>query len=197
MPGQHTNDRLSRPSNGISNWDASKLRQAAASLEKARVLVKNGSKTYLIPDLLKLVILQQACRADFDAFGFRDAYGVSFRLRETFYLTATADRMAGQKYSVLDPVWRELELRLRRSTSFERVMLLDEIGDLGYILPEKTLELVEFLMYNPAPEDPEQPLRQLHEFKQKDVLRKLPSMLAQLLIRRRVWCSDAFSCFGG
>ncbi len=175
------------------NWDASKLRQATAALQSARVLVKSGSRTNLVPDLLRMVILQEACAGGAVPSDFATRIVSQFGYdRQLLLNLATIDRMVGQEYSVLDPVWIQLELDLRRATSFERVMLLDGIADLGYILPGRALELVEFLIYNPAPPDPEQPLRQLHEFKHENVLDKLSPMLravaysAPHLVRRCV-----------
>jgi hypothetical protein len=82
-------------------------------------------------------------------------------------------------------VWLALEDRARASTPFERMQLLGELGDLGYLQPQLMLRIVDFVMNNPAEPDANQPLSQLHVFDQADVLRKVPKIL------RSVAFSDA------
>jgi hypothetical protein len=163
------------------NWDSTRLAVTINALEVSGLLLRSGSKSRIIPELLGLYILREICgvgtvQSDFAQRIVRD-FGYD---RQVLLNLATVDRMDEAASAALRPVWRYLEKQVRVSSAFERLVILDELDDLGYVLPGLMLGVVEFIIRNPAQPNATQPLQELHQFDQADVLRKVPRILQSI-----------------
>lgn len=158
--------------------DDSRLANLIHGLEAAGLLIRSGSRSRIVPDLLRPFILQTAyglgsLHTDFAERLFR-IFGYN---RQVLLSLATVDRMQGYEDSGLDHIWRSIEDEVKTARPFERVTILEAIVDLGYVLPREALRIVDLVMQNPADPDPHQVLRDLHEFTQDDVLKKVAPII--------------------
>ncbi len=159
-------------------WDSVRLSTTVKALEQSGVLLRLGSKSRITPELLALYILRDVCtpgsvRSDFAERILR-RFGYDRQILINF---ATACRMDETVELALRPVWAYIKAQVRRASAFQRVVILDELDDLGYMLPSLMLDIVDFVMLHPPKPDPTQPLQALHRFDQPDVLRKLPGII--------------------
>lgn len=159
-------------------WDDSKLLEALAALESAGITMRFGSRSRIVPDILRIFILKQACSVNGVATAFAADLVAHFGFRRQLLLNlATTDLVANQEEQVFEPIWTTVLGTIKESFAYERAGILDEIKDLSYVVPGKMLELAEFVINNPAEPDPAQPLKDFHEVTNADVLRPVPEML--------------------
>jgi Restriction endonuclease len=161
--------------------NATQLARVTKALEAACILVRSGSKSRIVPDLLRLLILKDAAGAESIRPSFvEDAVAAFGYDRQLLVNLAAVDLMTRDDRRILEPVWRELEAFLKTAPPFDRISALDELGDLGRLMPREMLSVVELVMRNPSQADPDQSLAGLYEFTQSDVLRSLPRILGMI-----------------
>jgi hypothetical protein len=178
--------------------DVTRLANVISSLEMTGILVQAGSKSSIVPDLLRPFILREALGSGSLHTDFAERLLATFGYDKRILLSlATVDRMQGSEGIGLDQIWGRLKKEIRTAFPLERVQILDQVSDLGYVLPKEALRIVEIVIYNPTEPDPKQALRGLHEFTHSDALNKLAPMLRAIAasgseyVRRCVqllWC---------
>jgi hypothetical protein len=166
---------------GFLGWESSRLSAAVKALEAGDVLLRSGSRTRIIPELVGLYILRDACATEPIESDFAQTLVRQFGYdRQVLLNFAAVDRLDNAASATLRAVWRYLSEQVKASTAFERLRILDELDDVGYLLPRFMLDIVEFVIKHPAQPDDEQPWQNLHRFDQADVVRKLPAILRSI-----------------
>ena len=77
-------------------------------------------------------------------------------------------------------VWESIDQKFREASNFERYINLDTIREIAFHQPERTLELVEFTMRNPATKPEDSELSKVYRYTHDDVMRQLPSILRRI-----------------
>ena len=157
-------------------------------LEKAGVLLRRGNTLRIVPDVLADHILHQANvtsqgqpsrYADrvFDKFA---SLCPSEVLRNLSELDWRLRRSGAQASDLLSSIWQSIEQEFQDASNLERSTILGILEKVAVYQPERTLELVENAIRNPATnsESPEWAL--FYENTHSNVLRRLPTLLRQI-----------------
>ena len=157
-------------------------------LEQAGVLLRRGYTLRIVPDVLADHILHQASvtlqgqrtgYADqiFDKFGplcpsedMRNLSELDWRLR----------RSDAQASDVLSGIWQSIEQEFRDASNMGRCIILGILEEVAMYQPEKTLELVEYAIQNPATKSEDSDLARVYEYTHGDVLVRLPPLLRRV-----------------
>ena len=157
-------------------------------LEEAGVLLRRGNTLRLVPDVLADHILHQAnvtpqghttgyAERVFDKFSslcpnevLRNLSELDWRLR----------RSGAQASDLLSRIWQSIEQEFQDASNLGRSMILGILEKVAIYQPERTLELVEYAIRNPATESEAPEWPQFYEYTHSNVLRQLPTLLRQI-----------------
>ena len=165
-----------------------KLIGSLDALEEAGVLLRRGNTLRIVPDVLADHILHQASvtlqgqptgYAD-RVFGEFAALCPSEVLRNLSELDWRLRRSGTGASELLGDVWQGIEQQFKEAPNSGRCTILRILEEVAVYQPERTLQLVEYAVQNPAtkPEDPE--WSKVYEFSHNDVLRRLPTLLRRV-----------------
>ena len=188
QPIRLDNERALDTMAGFLDVDSPTLLVSLGVLEDAGVLLRRGNTLRIVPDVLADHILHQVsvtsqgqktgyADAVFDRFGalcptevLRNLSELDWRLRQA----------GAQASGLLTGIWQRIEQEFQDTSNAVRRRILGILEEIAVYQPEKTLELVEYAIRNPAdaPEDPE--WSKIYKFTHSDVLRELPTLLRRI-----------------
>ena len=161
------------------------VRGAIASLKSAGILIQQRYTLRIVPDPLSDHILQEACMGqDGEPTGYADhIYWVFQKICPGNIISNLAEldwqiRSAGSQSPLIDNIWSDIEDKVRRGTNLQRVGTLDVIRRVAYFLPDRSLELVEYIMQNPSEVD--EGFYGMYIFRDLDVRKKLAPVLREI-----------------
>ena len=168
--------------------DRPRLLQSLSVLEEAGVLIRRGNTLRIVPDVLADHILHQvSVTPQGHSTGYVDTVFHRFAslcptevLRNLSELDWRLQRSGAQASGLLDGIWQNIKQEFQSASNSVRCRILEILEEIAVYQPEKTLELVEYAIRNPAtrPEDPE--WSKVYKFTHSDVLRKLPTLLRRI-----------------
>ena len=168
--------------------DRPRLLLTLGILEEAGVLFRRGNTLRIVPDVLADHILHQvSITAQGQKTGYADAVFQQFAslcptevLRNLSELDWRLRHSGAQATGLLIGVWQSIEQEFRDASNAVRCRILKILEEIAVFQPEKTLELVEYAIRNPATtsEDPE--WSKVYKFTHSDVLRELPTLLRRI-----------------
>lgn len=170
------------------NIDRPKLLHSLGVLEEAGVLLRRGNAVRIIPDVLADHILHQASvTSQGQSTGYADLIFDKFAslcpsevLRNLAELDWRLRWSGSQASELLTGIWHEIEQEFRAASNSGRCTILRILEKVAVYQSERTLELVEYAIRNPAtrPEDPA--LSRIYEYTHSDVLSQLPTLLRSI-----------------
>ncbi len=188
QPIRLDNERALDTMAGFLDVDSPTLLVSLDALEDAGVLLRRGNTLRIVPDVLADHILHQVsvtsqgqktgyADAVFDRFG---ALCPTEVLRNLSELDWRLQRSGAQASGLLNGVWQSIEQEFQDASNAVRCRILGILEEIAVHQPEKTLELVEYAIRNPATasEDPE--WSKVYKFTHSHVLRELPTLLRRI-----------------
>ena len=167
------------------SMDRPRLLLSLGVLEEAGVLLRRGNTLRIVPDVLADHILHQvSVTPQGQKTGYADTVFHQFAslcptevLRNLSELDWRLRRSGSQASGLLNGIWQNIEQEFQDASNSVRCRILKILEEIAVYQPEKTLELVEYSIRNPAttPEDPE--WSKVYKFTHSDVLRELPTLL--------------------
>ena len=158
------------------------------ALEEAGVLLRRGYTLRIVPDVLADHILHNASvTSQGQPTGYADQVFGKFaamcpgevlrNLSELDWRLRWSSTCASE---LLSGIWQGIDQEFKEAPNSGRCMILRILEDVALYQPEKTLQLVEYAVRNPAikPEDPE--WSKIYEYTHGDVLRQLPTLLRRV-----------------
>ena len=168
--------------------DRPRLLLSLGVLEEAGVLLRRGNTLRIVPDVLADHILHQvSVTPQGQKTGYSDTVFHQFAslcptevLRNLAELDWRLRRSGTQASDLLDDVWQSIREEFHNRSNYGRTTILGILEQVAVYQPEKTLELVEYALRNPATtsEDPE--WSKVYKFTHSDVLRQLPTLLRRI-----------------
>ena len=160
------------------------LIDAIGILEQNGILLRRGYKLRITPDVLSDHILFNICvtpkgdntgyaKQIFDAFHHIMSENVLLNLAELDWRI----KRDGHAIDLLKDIWKAIEEEFRKASHYGRGEILGWLKRIAYYQPEKTLELVEFAISNPATGKDEGPFSEFLVSSHARVLEKLPSVI--------------------
>ena len=157
-------------------------------LEEAGVLLRRGNTLRIVPDVLADHILHQASvTSQGQPTGYADRVFSKFAslcpsevLRNISELDWRLRWSSDDAPELLGGIWQGVEQEFQEAPNSGRCTILRILEEVAVYQPERTLQLVEYAVQNPAikPEDPE--WSKVYEFSHNDVLRRLPTLLRRV-----------------
>ena len=157
-------------------------------LEEAGVLLRRGNTLRIVPDVLADHILH---RVSVTPQGLRTGYAdLVFEkfaslcpgevLRNLSELDWRLRQSGTQASDLLSEIWQSIEQGFQEASNQVRSTILGILQEVAVYQSEKTLELVEYAIRNPATrsEDPE--LSKVFQYTHREVLRQLPTLLRRI-----------------
>jgi hypothetical protein len=134
---------------------ASRVRSWLGELEAAGVLLARGRLRRVVPEILGEQLLEDMC---LDPQGNPTGYAEELwkrygGLTAGALLTNIAAldwRVAGSRGTVLDGIWRTIEIGFRNGDAFQREQLIDTLRDAAIYQPERILRLCELALNRPS-----------------------------------------------
>jgi hypothetical protein len=134
---------------------ASRVRSWLGELEAAGVLLARGRLRRVVPEILGEQLLEDTC---LDPQGNPTGYAEELwkrygGLTAGALLTNIAAldwRVAGPRGTVLDGIWRTIEINFKTGDAFQREQLIDILGDAAIYQPERILRLCELALRQPS-----------------------------------------------
>ena len=168
--------------------DRPRLLLSLGVLEDVGVLLRRGNTLRIVPDVLADHILHQvSVTPQGQKTGYTDTVFHQFAslcptevLRNLSELDWRLRHSDTQASDLLNDVWQSIEQGFQDASNSVRCRILGILEDISVHQPEKTLELVEYAIRNPATtaEDPE--WSKVYQFTHSDVLRELPTLLRRI-----------------
>ena len=168
--------------------DRPRLLLSLGVLEEAGVLLRRGNTLRIVPDVLADHILHQvSVTPQGQKTGYADTVFHQFAslcptevLRNLSELDWRLRQSGAQASDLLDDVWQSIREEFQDASNYGRTTILGILEEIAVYQPEKTLELVEYPIRNPATtsEAPEQ--SKVYKFTHSDVLRELPTLLRRI-----------------
>jgi hypothetical protein len=157
-------------------------------LEQAGVLLRRGSTLRIVPDVLADHILHKASvTSQGQPTGYADRVFNEFAplcpgevLRNLSELDWRLRHSGAQATDLLSSIWQRIEKEFHDASHQGRSTILRMLEKVAVYQPEKTLELVEYAIQNPAARSESPGLTQIYEFTHNNVLRRLPALLRQI-----------------
>ena len=168
--------------------DRPTLLHSLGILEEAGVLLRRGNILRLVPDVLADHILHQAnvtpqgrptkyADSVFEKFASLCPSEVLRNLSELDWRLKRSDAQASD---LLSSIWQSIEQEFQDASNQGRCMILGILEKVAVTQPERTLELVEYAIRNPATKQESLEGAQIYEYTHSDVLRQLPTLLRQI-----------------
>ena len=168
--------------------DRPRLLLSLGVLEEVGVLLRRGNTLRIVPDVLADHILHQvSVTPQGQKTGYADTVFHQFAslcptevLRNLSELDWRLRQSDTQASDLLSDVWQSIEQEFQGASNSARCRILGRLEDIAVHQPERTLELVEYAIRNPATtaEDPE--WSKVYQFTHSDVLRELPTLLRRI-----------------
>ena len=168
--------------------DRPMLLRSLGALEEAAVLLRRGNTLRIVPDVLADHILHQASITfQGQPTGYADRVFSEFAslcpsevLRNLSELDWRLRWSGAGAPELLSRIWQGIEQEFRETSNSGRCIILRILEEVGAYQPERTLQLVEYAVRNPAtkPEDPE--WSKVYEYTHSDVLWQLPTLLRRV-----------------
>ena len=168
--------------------DRPKLINSLSTLEEAGVLLRRGNTLRIVPDVLADHILHQASITfQGQPTGYADLVFGEFAslcpgevLRNLSELDWRLRWSGAGAPELLSRIWQGIDQEFREASNSGRCIILGILEKVGVYQPERTLQLVEYAVRNPAtkPEDPE--WSKVYEYTHSDVLWQLPTLLRRV-----------------
>ncbi len=157
-------------------------------LEKAGVLLRRGNTLRIVPDVLADHILHTAnVTSQGQPTGFADCVFDKFRslcpsevLRNLSELDWRLRQSGDPASDLLSSIWQSIWQGFQDAPNLGRSMTLEILEKVAVYQPERTLELVEYAIRNPATESGAPEGLQLYGDTHSDVLRQLPALLRKI-----------------
>ena len=170
------------------NIDRPTLLNSLDVLEQAGVLLRRGNTLRIVPDVLADHILHKASvTSQGQPTGYADRVFNEFAplcpgevLRNLSELDWRLRQSGAQASDLLSSIWQGIRLNFQEGTSLGRSMTLEILQKIAVYQPERTLELVEYAIRNPATESGSPEGVPLWGDTYNDVLRQLPALLRQI-----------------
>ena len=185
MPADSKNADFIHATAQILNVEDYQIRRAINSLKSAGILIQQGYTLRIVPDLLSDHILREACIGqDGEPTGYADHIYEAFRKICPENIISNMGeldwqiRSSGSRSTLMDNIWADIEDKVRRGTNLQRVRILDIIRRNAYFLPDRSLELVEYVMRNPSEVD--EGLDGMYIFRDLDVRKKLAPVFREI-----------------
>jgi hypothetical protein len=163
------------------------LDDAIEILEESGVLLRRGDIVRITPDVLADHILHEACLKRGRTRGYAQQLFEKFFpvypaqiLRNLAELDWRISNVSGEETDLLTDIWQSIKEKFEKASNFDRCKLLDLLTEVAYYQPKETIELVEFVMRNPATTPEDETLARIHRYTHTDVLAKLPSLLKRV-----------------
>ena len=166
-----------------------------SALEQAGVLIRRGYSLRITPDILSDFILDQACitpqgsstsyaDAVSEAFGYEYFQNILKNLSELEFRRSGS----GKPLQLLDNIWEKKREVFKIGSNLERLAFLNIVDKVAYLMPEKSLNLIEFALNNPSDNN----IGILGEITHEDVKRILPKILQKISYDLELFprCSD-------
>ena len=162
-------------------------------LEEAGVLLRRGNTLRIVPDVLADHIIHQAnVTSQGQPTGYADCVFDKFAslclsavLRNLSELDWRLRQSGVQASRLLSNIWQRIEQGFQDASNLGRSMILGTLNEVAVYQPERTLELVEYAIRNPAPESGSPERVRLYGDTHSDVLRQLPTLLRQISYQPR------------
>ena len=188
QPVRLDNDRLLECEAEFLNIDRPTLLRSLGILEDAGVLLRRGNTLRIVPDVLADNILHQAnVTSQGQPTGYADIVFAKFVslcpsevLRNLSELDWRLRRSGSQASNLLSSIWQRIRQQFQNTSNLGRSMTLEILGKVAVYQPERTLELVEYEIRNPATESGSPERVRLCGDTHSDVLRQLPALLRQI-----------------
>ena len=157
-------------------------------LEKAGVLLRRGNTLRIVPDVLADHILHKAnITSQGQPTGYADRVFDRFEplcrgevLRNLSELDWRLRRSGSQASDLLNGIWQGIRQQFQHASNLDRSMTLEILEKVAVYQPERTLELVEYAIRNPATESGSPDRVRLYGDTHSDLLRQLPALLRQI-----------------
>ncbi len=157
-------------------------------LEQAGVLLRRGNTLRIVPDVLADNILHKASvTSQGQPTNYADMVFAEFAplcpgevLRNLSELDWRLRHSGAQATDLLSSIWQGIRLNFQQAPSLGRSMTLEILQKIAVYQPERTLDLVEYAIRNPAAESGSPEWPQLWGNRHSDVLRQLPALLRQI-----------------
>ena len=168
--------------------DRPTLLRSLGILEEAGVLLRRGNTLRIVPDVLADHILHHASiTPQGGPTGYADCVYAMFAplcpsevLRNLSELDWRLRQSGAQTSELLNSIWQRIGQNFQDASNLGRSMTLEILEKVAVYQPERTLELVEYAIRNPAAESGSPEQIQLDGDAHSDVLRKLPALLRQI-----------------
>ena len=157
-------------------------------LEKAGVLLRRGNTLRIVPDVLADHILDQVnVTSQGQPTGYADLIFDKFAslcpsevLRNLSELDWRLRQSSFQASDLLRNIWQSIEQEFQDASHLGRSTILGILEKVAVYQPERTLELVEYAIRNPATESESPDRSNFYGDTHSDVLRQLPTLLKQI-----------------
>lgn len=157
-------------------------------LEKAGVLLRRGNTLRIVPDVLADHILHKASiTSQGQPTGYADHVFNEFKslcpsevLRNLSELDWRLRQSGAQASDLLSSIWQGIRQGFQNASNLGRSMTLEILEKVAVYQPERTLELVEHAIRNPATESGNPERVRLYGDTRSDLLRQLPALLRQI-----------------
>ena len=164
------------------------LLRSLGALEEAGVLLRRGHTLRIVPDVLADHILHRASvMPQGQSTGYADLVFNSFAslcpsevLRNLSELDWRLRQSSAPASDLLGGIWNSIEQEFQNASNQGRCTILGVLEEVAVYLPEKTLQLVEYAIRNPATKAEDAELSKVYEFTHSDVLGKLPTLLRRI-----------------
>ena len=168
--------------------DRPRLLLSLGVLEEAGVLLRRGNTLRIVPDVIADHILHQvSITPQGQKTGYADSVFHKFAsvcptevLRNLSELDWRLRQSGMQTADLLDDVWQSIRREFQDESNYGRTTILGILEPVAVYQPEKTLELVEFALRNPATKSEDPEFSKVYEFTHNDVLRLLPTLLRRI-----------------
>lgn len=158
-------------------------------LEKSGFLVRRGYLLRITPDVLSDYVLHEACVNSFgETTDF--AYEMFDKFRDICLenllgnLSELDWRINGdKKFDLLRQIWQEIKEMVAEASHLERTTFLNILNGIASYQPEEALELIEFMMNQPAADASPGPYDRIYKYTHKDVLKNIPPILHKIAYR--------------
>ena len=170
------------------NIDRPTLLNSLDILEKAGVLLRRGNTLRIVPDVLADHILHKASiTSQGQPTGYADRVFNEFKslcpsevLRNLSELDWRLRQSGAQASDLLKNIWQKIRQGFQDASTLGRSMTLEILEKIAVYQPERTLELVEYALLNPATESGNPERVRLYGDTHSDLLRQLPALLRQI-----------------
>ena len=157
-------------------------------LEEIGVLLRRGNTLRIVPDVLADHILHQASvTPQGRPTGYADRVFNEFAslcpsevLRNLSELEWRLRQSGAQASDLMSSIWQRIRQQFQDASNLGRSMTLEILEKVAVYQPERTLELVEYAIRNPATESEAPEGLQLYGDTHSDVLRQLPALLRKI-----------------